>query len=425
MTQTASNVYPVPEGWQPYHVDDIKSPEPHSCVAGPFGSKISSRYFADEGVPVIRGNNLRDDLTRFVPEGFVFVSEAKAQEYRPQHTHGGDLVFTCWGTIGQVGLVPEYGPYPEYIISNKQLKLRVNRSVADPLFCFYYFASPRYVEYIRNRGIGGAVPGINLGILKSLQIALPPVEVQRRIADILSAYDDLVENNQRRMVLLEEAARQLYREWFGRLRFPGHEYVRIIDDVPEGWTKGVVSDFYDTASGGTPSRQRPEYFAGEIPWVKTQELPNGFITDIEEKITEDALNNSAAKLFPEQTVLIALYGATVGELGVLAMPSATNQACCALFPRDARGHYIHAFLFFRENKEKLVSLSAGAAQKNISQQIVRACEMIMPTKSLVDAFVEHLNPAFDQWLNLQRQTQKLRAARDLLLPRLMSGEIAV
>jgi type I restriction enzyme S subunit len=236
MTQMgASSVYPVPKDWQLRLVDDIKSPEPHSCVAGPFGSKISSKYFTDEGIPVIRGNNLRDDLTRFVPEGFVFVSEARAQEYRPQHTHGGDLVFTCWGSIGQVGLIPEDGPYPEYIISNKQLKLRVDRNIADPLFCFYYFASPRYTEYIRNRSIGGAVPGINLGILKSLPIALPSTKVQHHIADILSAYDDLIENNQRRMALLEETARQLYREWFVRLRFPGHEHTRITSGVPEGW----------------------------------------------------------------------------------------------------------------------------------------------------------------------------------------------
>ena len=198
MTGSAANsVYPVPTGWSLCTADEIRSPEPHSCVAGPFGSKISSKYFVDEGVPVIRGSNLRDDLTRFVPEGFVFVSDARAQEYRPQHVRCGDLVFTCWGTIGQVGLIPDDGPYAEYIISNKQLKLRVDRSIADPRFCFYYFASPRYVEHIRNRGIGGAVPGINLGILKSLLIAMPPIAVQHRISDILSAYDGLIENNLR------------------------------------------------------------------------------------------------------------------------------------------------------------------------------------------------------------------------------------
>src|SRR5207249_2784944 len=100
-------------------------------------------------VPVIRGSNLRDDLTRFVAEGFVFVSEERGREYGPQHVKAGDLVFTCWGTIGQVGLVPEDGPYPEYIISNKQLKLRVDRSIADSIFCFYYLASPAGVQYIR------------------------------------------------------------------------------------------------------------------------------------------------------------------------------------------------------------------------------------------------------------------------------------
>jgi type I restriction enzyme S subunit len=303
--------------------------------------------------------------------------------------------------------------------------LRVDPNIADPVFCFYYFASPRYAEYIRNRSIGGAVPGINLGILKSLPIALPPIKVQKEIAEVLSAYDGLIENNRRRMELLEDAARQLYREWFVRLRFPGREHTRIINGVPEKWDTGIVSDFYDTGSGGTPSRKNSDYFVGDIPWVKTQKLPNGFITDTEEKITDEALKNSAAKLLPEKTVLIAMYGATVGELGILAMPATTNQACCALLPRDSRASYIHSFLFFRENKDRLVGLSAGSAQNNISQQIIRAYEMVMPTKALTDAFVAYLEPVFNQWLNLHRQNQKLRAARDLLLPRLMSGEIAV
>jgi type I restriction enzyme S subunit len=107
----ASLVYPVPKGWRLCTAGEIRSPEPNSCVAGPFGSKISSKYFVDDGVPVIRGSSLRADLTRFVPNGFVFVSEARAQEYRPQHVQSGDLVFTCWGSIGQVGLIPEDGPY--------------------------------------------------------------------------------------------------------------------------------------------------------------------------------------------------------------------------------------------------------------------------------------------------------------------------
>jgi type I restriction enzyme S subunit len=162
---------PLPEGWRLVTVDEIKSPEKHSCVAGPFGSNISSKYFVETGVPVIRGGNLRDDLTRFVPKDFVFVSRERAEKYKAQHVHSGDLVFTCWGTLGQVGIIPEDGPFPEYIISNKQLKLRPNQEICDPLYLFYYFACPQMVRHIIGKALGAAVPGINLGILKGFPLS--------------------------------------------------------------------------------------------------------------------------------------------------------------------------------------------------------------------------------------------------------------
>lgn len=120
-----------------------------------------------------------------------------------------------------------------------------------------------------------------------------------------------------------------------------------------------------------------------------------------------------------------MYGATIGQLGITACPASSNQACCAITPRDKRASFVHAFLFFRENKEKLVGLSMGAAQKNINQQVIRSFPMLMPPRHLMELFNEVLMPAFDLWLNLQLQNQKLRAARDLLLPRLMNGEIAI
>jgi type I restriction enzyme S subunit len=272
---------------------------------------------------------------------------------------------------------------------------------------------------------GAAQDNLSQEKLLSFPLLIPGPATQRRIADVLSTYDALIENNRRRMALLEESARLLYQEWFVRLRFPGHEHVRIVDGVPEGWDTGVIEDFYKTASGGTPSRTVPEYFTGDIPWVKTQELPNGFILDTNEKITEDAVKNSSAKIFPNRTLLVALYGATVGEVGILTMDAATNQACCAVMPTDDRAHVVHSFLFFRENKSQLMALSAGAAQNNISQQIIREYKMAMPPKSLMSVFVNALEPVFGQSLNLARQNKKLQSARDLLLPRLMSGEVAV
>ena len=142
-----SSVYGVPSGWQLFSVDQIKSKDQYACVAGPFGSSIASKFFVNDGVPVIRGSNLRDDLTRFVSDDFVFITEDKAASFRAQQTRPGDLVFTCWGTIGQVAIVPEGLAYDRFVISNKQLKLRVNSQIADALFCFYYFASKKYVQY--------------------------------------------------------------------------------------------------------------------------------------------------------------------------------------------------------------------------------------------------------------------------------------
>ncbi len=153
-----------------------------------------------------------------------------------------DLAFTCWGTVGQVGLIPSDGPFAQYIISNKQLKLRPNLKRAESRYLFCHFASPEMANYVRSRAIGAAVPGINLGIPKGLPVVLPPLATQRRIADILSAYDDLIENCERRIRVLDEMARALYREWFVLFRYPGHEKsrssIRSLGRIPKGWQCG-------------------------------------------------------------------------------------------------------------------------------------------------------------------------------------------
>jgi type I restriction enzyme, S subunit len=393
-------------------------------VAGPFGSKISSKYFADEGVPVVRGSNLRDDLTRFVPEGFVFVSEARAQEYRPQHVRGGDLVFTCWGTIGQVGLIPEDGPYPEYIISNKQLKLRVDRSVAEPLFCFYYFASPRYAEHIRNRGIGGAVPGINLGILKSLLIALPPIVVQRCIAHILSAYDDLIENNRRRMTLLEEAARQLYREWFVRLRFPGHEHTPITNGVPEGWERRSVDRLTTLLNRGIA----PQYDDEADGLVINQKCIRGGRLNLSLARHQSREFKSERQVRRGDVLVNSTGEGTLGRVAQVLAPIANctvDTHVTIVRPKPESGiHYFGQALM--EWEPRFSTMGRGATnQTELSRSQIGEVEVLVPSRTLVQQFEGFSDPLFRQVATLMEQNERLRATRDLLLPRLMSGEIAV
>jgi len=396
-------VYPVPASWQLRTVDEIKAAEPSACVAGPFGSKIASRYFTESGVPVVRGSNLTDDLTRFVADSFVFVSEEKAEEFGPQHVRPGDLVFTCWGTLGQVGLVPTDGPFPEYIISNKQLKLRINRGIADPEFCYYYFASPRYVANLRDRNIGGAVPGINLGILKSLKIALPALAVQREIARTLSAYDDLIDNNRRRIKLLEDSVRLLFDEWFVRLRFPGEVSARSGVGLPSGWSRLPLEEVLVLQRGfDLPSQDRE---AGDTPIYGSTGIV-GF--------------HDKAK--------VSGPGIVTGRSGTLGDVHFVWQDFwplnTALWVKEFK-RVTPLFALYLLRGMNLGQYNGGVSVPTLDRKVVHKAEVVLPPVPLMERFDAVAQDVHQQIDILTKMNAKLRAARDLLLPRLMSGELAV
>lgn len=188
----------------------------------------------------------------------------------------------------------------------------------------------------------------------------------------------------------------------------------------------TFGELYNTGSAGTPSRARPEYFVdGTIDWVKSQELLDGFVLSTEERITERAILESSAKLFPAKAVLVALYGATIGKLAILSRDAATNQACCAVLPKLKSFGPEFAYLTLFVNREKIISMRLGAAQQNISQVLLRGLECLKPQDELVSHFSKVTSPFFDEILTLQRQIQNLRRTRDLLLPRLLSRQINI
>ena len=296
----------------------------------------------------------------------------------------------------------------------------------DPKFVYYCMQGIDFSRF--NAGAG--VPTLNRNHLDTLEVEVPPLPVQQRIASILSAYDELIENSQRRIKILESMARGVYREWFVHFRFPGHEnHPRVasgLGEIPQGWEVTTFGELYNTGSGGTPSRARPEYFVdGTIDWVKSQELLDGFVLSTEERITERAIVESSAKVFPANSVLVALYGATIGKLAILSRDAATNQACCAVLPTLKSFGREFAYLTLFVNREKIISMRLGAAQQNISQVLLRGLECLKPHDELVSHFSKVTSPFFDEILTLQRQIQNLRRTRDLLLPRLLSGQINV
>jgi type I restriction enzyme S subunit len=233
-----------------------------------------------------------------------------------------------------------------------------------------------------------------------------------------------MENNRRRMALLEEAARQLYREWFVRLRFPGHEHTPITNGVPEGWERTTASSAMEVLSGGTPKTSIGDYWEGDIPFYTPKDAAETcYVLSTERGITELGLKNCNSRLYAPDTVFISARG-TVGKLNLASRPMAMSQSCYALL---GKGHVPQLFLFcaLKEAIEHFKQHAVGAVFDAIVVDTFKAIPFTVPGGRMVRLFEETVTPMFRKVANLMEQNQKLRAARDLLLPRLVSGVISV
>lgn len=335
----------------------------------------------------------------------------------------GDIVFSYEATLGLYAIIPSdfYG-----CLGRRMALIRPNEEIVRGKYLYYYFLSPEWQAIIQeNTVVGATVDRIPLIKFPDFVISYPSLAFQDKIINILSAYDDLIENNRRQIALLEEAASRLYKEWFVDFHFPGHEQVKIVDGMPEGWRMSCIGEISLTLSGGTPSRTHLEYYNnGNIPWVKTKELNDGFIFDTEEKITEEAVKKSSTKLFPKRSIILAMYGATIGKLGISSKSMCCNQACCVFILED---NYLfeYFYLWLINNRNMLINRGRGAAQSNLSQELIRQLEICIPSKEILMLFSESISKIFDIKELLQKKIVLMCEARDRLLPKLMSGEIEV
>lgn len=380
----------------------------------------------ESGIPFIKAKEIVGEIIDF--ENCEYISyEDHLKVIARSKPEKGDTLFAHIGaSLGEAAFIKTN---IEFSIKNIAL-FKPNSSKIDNRYLFYYIISPKFQGEIKSRRTGSAQPFVSLEFLRNHPIEYHHnVNTQRKIATILSVYDDLIENNHRRIKILEKMAQMIYREWFVNFCFPGHEKVKMVKSemgmIPEGWEVVNFSELYMTSSGGTPSRKVAGYYGGAHPWIKTRELNDGFILETEETITDFGMQKSSAKLFPENTVILAIYGATIGKLGILSMPAATNQACVAILPKEVEFGRAFAFLFLRENRDKLIGLGQGAAQQNISQVVLKNFPTLRPPVILMQELSVMVEPLLDNVRNLQQRNANLRRTRDLLLPKLISGEIDV
>lgn len=391
------------EGWRYTSVENLKSSEPRALAAGPFGSSISSKFFVDEGVPVIRGGNLSEGKERFIASGFVFITPSKAEEFKGAQVKAGDLVFTCWGTLGQVGVIPKLGPYEKYVISNKQLKLRPARNIASSAFLYYYFSSPTLRRRFNDVAIGAAVPGINLGILRREIVPLPPLKEQEKIAAILTAYDDLIENNKRRIALLEKMAEETYREWFVRFRFPGYQTAEFEKGIPKGWVQKRFDEFCTLQRG--------------------YDLPDSKVVDgIYPVIASTSVKTYHNQFKVDPPVITTGRSGSLGTVLFSTTKAWPLNTC--LYVRDFKGNSPYLIYYTLKGMD-LQSFNAGAGVPSLNRNHLSALKLYVPDKTVQDKFSDKLDIIFQQIDILKTSTEKLTNTKNLLLPRLISGKLSV
>lgn len=313
--------------------------------------------------------------------------------------------------------------------SNQQINTIIPNGKVDPSF-LYYSLRPRKQELLSLGATTGVrTPILNKSAFSNLTVKIPPIRVQHRIAGVLSAHDDLIENSQRRIRLLEAMARALYREWFVHFRFPDHEKIPRVNsplgDIPKGWEVKVVANSFDISGGGTPSRKEMAYWeGGTIQWFSPSDLTSAstmFMDDSSDHISERGLAESSARLFPARSVMLTSR-ATIGAIAINTHEACTNQGFINCLPNERVPLYF-LFHWLTENVPTFQRMASGATFKEISRGVFKTIEFLQPPEKLVHRFDDVAATMAEQALVLQRQIQNLRRTRDLLLQRLLTGHI--
>lgn len=387
------------EEWKEYKLGDVSS------------VSSSKRIFADEyqseGIPFYRSKEIIEKQKGISIANELYIKESRYNEIKNKFgvPQKGDILLTSVGTLGIPYLVKD----EIFYFKDGNITWFYNFKGINNRYLYYWFLSPIAKHYFDIKAIGSTQKALTIETLKKFDIVLPSKSIQQKVADVLKSFDDKIELNNRINANLEEQAQALFRRWF-------------VENKNKKWTYVDLGSVVKTTSGGTPSRSNLSYYEnGTVKWLKSKELKGTYITQTEEKITQYAVENSSAKLLPQNSVLIAMYGATVGEYAIIAEKMTCNQAICALLPNENYPCF-YLFMLAKNKKEELVNLAVGSAQQNISQVSIKQVQV--PTcKELIRKYDKLVAPYFEKILNNIKQNQSLCQLRDILLPKLMNGEI--
>ena len=377
---------------------------------------------SDSGVPFVTianidaTNHIDFGNTMFVPyEYYNNLNDIRKAKFN-------DILYSVVGSFGKPVLIKENKPFA---FQRHIAILRPNNGIVDSRFLYYVMLSRDFYMQADTVAIGAAQRTISLTALRNMEVELPSMEIQHRIATILSRYDSLIENYQKQIKLLEEAAQRLYKEWFIDLHFPGHENTKIVDGLPEGWEKMKLCEFTGITDGTHDSPKQVEI---GLPLVTGRCIVDGSI-DFSQAYNiseEDVIKINKRSAVEDGDILLSNIG-TIGK--VCRISKSGNYAVKNMIifkPHDAiHSCFLHRFLTDNNTQMDFLQQAAGTSQKFVSLSFIRNTLILRPSDTILNLFYNHSEKYFNYVQTLQSQLRLLTEARDRLLPKLMSGEIEI
>lgn len=404
----------LPQGWEVKKLGDIAE-----IQIGKTPSRNNIDFFQGENIWL----SIRDLKSKFVSSSSEKISNEAISKTNMKVVPKGTLLMSFKLTLGKTAFA-ECDLYTNEAIAAIFIK---NKNI-NKYFLDYVLKFTDLEKYVDN-----AVKGktLNKQKLKQIEILLPKnIKDQERIVGILdenfAKIDENIKILEQDLLNLDELMQSALQKAFNPLKDNAKENYKL----PQGWEWKSLGEIANTSSGGTPSRNKKEYWEnGNIKWLKSGELNDGYIDFIEENITEEAIKNSSAKIFQKGTLLIAMYGATAGKLGILNLDSTTNQAICAFLHKDKNIKFLEKFLFYFLFflRDKIIKDSFGGAQPNINQTYIKNLQIPLPPIKEQEQITSHLDELSSHVKNLkqnyQAQIKDLQELKNSLLDKAFKGNL--
>lgn len=388
---------------------------------GSYGIGAPAVPYQEDKLTYLRITDINDDGSL----NFSDLKSVDAEDAEKYILKENDIVFARTGNSTGRSYFYEK-QHGTFVYAGFLIKFSLDPNKVNPRILKYYTHSKPYFDWVNSFDTGATRGNINAKTYGDMEIELPSRKVQDKIVSILSSLDRKIELNNKINADLEEMAQAIFKNWF--VDFEPFKDGKFVDSelgmIPEGWKVGTLGEFCKCLLGGTPSRSKEEYWNGEVNWINSGEINKFRILEASEKITELGLAKSATKLLPKKTTVLAITGATLGQVSLLEIDTCANQSVIGVL-ENTEVPYEYIYPFIKDRIEMLIQHQTGGAQQHINKDNVESLIFLLPAINVLEDYISLVSPMYKRIESQCFENLYLSTLRDTLLPRLMSGELEI